>query len=34
MIAQGGGTNDPPVFPTSRGNNFLKKIKLYNSQFT
>ena len=34
MIAQGGGTNDPPVFPTSRGNDFLKKIKLYNSQFT
>lgn len=34
MIAQGGGTNDPPVFTTSGGNNFLKKIKLYNSQFT
>ena len=34
MIAQGGGTNDPPVGPTSTGNDFLKKIKLYNSQFT
>ena len=34
MIAQGGGTNDPPVFTTSGGNDFLKKIKLYNSQFT
>ena len=34
MIAQGGGTNDPPVFPTSGGSDFLKKIKLYNSQFT
>tara|TARA_Y100000287_G_scaffold151953_1_gene127679 strand:- start:1043 stop:2755 length:1713 start_codon:yes stop_codon:yes gene_type:complete len=34
MIAQGGGTNSPPVGPTSNGNDFLKKIKLYNSQFT
>ena len=34
MIAQGGGTNNPPVGPTSGGNDFLKKIKLYNSQFT
>ena len=34
MIAQGGGTNNPPVFTTSGGNDFLKKIKLYNSQFT
>ena len=34
MIAQGGGTNNPPVFTTSGSNDFLKKIKLYNSQFT
>lgn len=34
MIAQGGGTINPPVGPTSGGNDFLKKIKLYNSQFT
>ena len=34
MIAQGGGSNDPFLFPVSQGNDFLKKIKLYNSQFT
>ena len=34
MIAQGGGSNDPFSFPAPQGNDFLKKIKLYNSQFT
>ena len=34
MIAQGGGSTNVPNLPGPQGSNFLKKIKLYNSQFT
>ena len=34
MIAQGGGSTNVPNLPGPQGSDFLKKIKLYNSQFT
>ena len=34
MIAQGGGSINVPNLPGPQGSDFLKKIKLYNSQFT